>query len=57
MSKPDIDAQPPASAADWLEVHPGDRHPYGLEPRTAWQAQGATADTAELHLDEPEAGQ
>jgi hypothetical protein len=57
MSEPDIDAQPPVSAADWLEVHPEDGHPYGFEPRTAWQAQGATADTAELRLDEPEAGQ
>lgn len=27
----DIDREPPASAAGWLEVAPGDRHPYGLE--------------------------
>ena len=30
----DIDAEPSATAADWLEVAPGDRHPYGFERRT-----------------------
>jgi len=27
-----IDLEPPA--ADWLEVWPEDRHPYGFEPRS-----------------------
>jgi hypothetical protein len=49
----DIDSEPPASAADWLEMAPEDRHPDGFEPR-AWERQGATADTAELHLDDTE---
>jgi len=30
----DIDLEPPATAADWLEPAPEDRHPYGFEPRT-----------------------
>jgi len=30
----DIDLEPPATAADWLEPGPEDRHPYGFEPRT-----------------------
>jgi hypothetical protein len=29
----DIDLEPPATAADWLEPGPEDRHPYGFEPR------------------------
>ena len=35
MSTPeyDIDSEPAATAADWLEVGPEDRHPYGFEPR------------------------
>lgn len=30
----DMDLEPPAIAADWLEPGPEDRHPYGFEPRT-----------------------
>jgi hypothetical protein len=29
----EIDAEPPATAADWLAVTPEDRHPGGFEPR------------------------
>jgi hypothetical protein len=29
----EIDAEPPATAADWLAVEPEDRHPGGFEPR------------------------
>ena len=31
----DIDLEPPATAAEWLEAGPEDRHPYGFEPREA----------------------
>ena len=51
--------EPPASAADWLEAGPEDRHPDGFEARAdapaelqLWERQGITADTAEVHLDE-----
>ncbi len=51
ISAEEIDNELPASAADWLEMAPEDRHPYGFEPRV-WEWQGRTAETAELHQDE-----
>ena len=45
----DIDAEPPASAADWLTPDVTDRHPFSFEPRAeplgGWPS-----------LPEPEAG-
>jgi hypothetical protein len=32
-SAAEIDNDPPATAAEWLEAGPEDRHPYGFEPR------------------------
>jgi hypothetical protein len=32
ISAEEIDREPPATAADWLEVGPEDRHSYGFEP-------------------------
>lgn len=51
ISAEEIDNEPPATATEWLEMAPEDRHPYGFEPRV-WERQGRTVDTAELHLDE-----
>jgi len=51
ISAEEIDNEPAATAVEWLETVPEDRHPYGFEPRV-WERQGRTADTAELHLDE-----
>jgi len=47
----DIDSEPPASAADWLEMAPEDQYPDAFEPRV-WEWQGRTADTAQIHLDQ-----
>lgn len=59
----DIDAEPSATAEDWLTMHPSDRHPEGFEPDTWTRGQVAYILTLEgevvaagFVVREPEAG-
>ena len=59
----EIDAEPPATAADWLAVTPEGRHPGGFEPRQyVTEISVPTFDDGRQALyspglSEPEAGQ